>query len=262
VVGRVFKTLWAEPAGGGQTAVTLNTVENRFGERVHSKVRWFVVIRQTHGAKYCSALPITTYGGTGVGRPGVVKSEHGIIYTGKDVPRLGQNELPRRNEDGIRSVPIRMDPDSPLDRLDPKARINFAAVHTVHHNVKVKSSGVVNAASISVLQQHFQNVWNPPRAGPVRSQRHQTQQRLASGTKTAAGGEASINVFEGDDNDGDESSDDVDDDDDDDGEEDEDEDEVVTDDDGEEASTAGNDNTRAGPSISPLQESSTKQAFQ
>jgi hypothetical protein len=129
----------------------------------------------------------------------------------------------------------------------------------------VKSSGVVNAASISVLQQHFQNVWNPPRAGPARSQRHQTQQRLVSGTKTAAGGEASINVSEDDDNDREDISDDDDDEDDDDEdgrEEDEDEDEVGSDDDGEEASTAGNDNNRIGPSIGPLEESSTEQAFQ
>jgi hypothetical protein len=59
------------------------------------------VIRQTQGAKYCSALPISTYGGQGVGKNGVVKSEHGIIYTGKDVPRLDPNELPRRNEEEV-----------------------------------------------------------------------------------------------------------------------------------------------------------------
>jgi hypothetical protein len=194
VFGRVFKILWAEPAGGN-TAVTQNTVENKFGERVHSKVRWFVVIRQTPGAKYCSALSITTYGGKGVGKPGVVKSEHGVIYTGKDAPRLDQTELPRRNEEGIRSVPIRVDPDSALDRLDAKSRINFAAVHTVHHNIKVKSLGIVNAASLTVLQQHFQNVWSPLRAGPARAQPRQTQQQSATTTKAAAGGEASVNLF-------------------------------------------------------------------
>jgi hypothetical protein len=194
VFGRVFKILWAEPAGGN-TAVTQNTVENQFGERVHSKVRWFVVIRQTPGAKCCSALPITTYGGKGVGKNGVVKSEHGIIYTGKEVPRLDQNELPRRNEEGIRPVPIRVDPDSALDRLDSKSRINFAAVHTIHHNIKVKSLGIVNAASLSVLQQHFQNVWNPLRAGPARSQPHQTQKQSATSAKAAAGGEVSIDLF-------------------------------------------------------------------
>jgi hypothetical protein len=194
VFGRVFKILWAEPAGGN-TAVTQNTVENQFGERVHSKVRWFVVIRQTPGAKCCSALPITTYGGKGVGKNGVVKSEHGIIYTGKEVPRLDPNELPRRNEEGVRPVPIRVDPDSALDRLDAKSRINFAAVHTIHHNIKVKSLGIVNAASLTVLQQHFQNVWNPLRASPARSQPRQTQQQSATTMKAAAGGEASVNLF-------------------------------------------------------------------
>jgi hypothetical protein len=214
VFGRVFKILWAEPAGVN-TAVTQNMVENRSGNPVFCKVRRFVVIRQTQGAKYCSALPITTYGGKGVGKIGVVKSKHGIIYTGKDIPRLDQLELPGRNEDGIRSIPIRVDPDSALDRLDAMSRINFAAVHTVHHTVKAKSVGIVNTGSLSVLQQHFQNVWISPRAGPARSQPHQPQQQDQDEEEEEAD----------DDGDDDDGNDDGDDDDDDDEEDDEEEEE-------------------------------------
>jgi hypothetical protein len=180
-VGRVFKVLWAEPAGGNATVITNNTFQNHLGERVHSKVRWFVVIRE--GSYYCGALPIATYGGRGVAKPGVVKSEHGIIYTGRSIPRPDETELPTRpNEQGMRSEPIQVDPDSPIDRLDPKSRINFAAVSTVHHNIKAKSMGMVNRNSIRILLQHFQNVWFEPRDSPGMSQYHQHQQYPTTGT--------------------------------------------------------------------------------
>lgn len=71
-VGRVFQVLWAEPAGAtsrksGVTAVELSdtlrsdpsNLPGRFEhERIYSKVRRFVVIRQAE--RYCSALPIMT----------------------------------------------------------------------------------------------------------------------------------------------------------------------------------------------------------
>ena len=90
-VGRVFKILWAEPAGPSATVITRNTFDNVMGERVHAKVRWFVVIRE--GSHYCCALPIFTYGGQGVAKRGVVKSEHGIIYTGKNAPRPSEEDM-------------------------------------------------------------------------------------------------------------------------------------------------------------------------
>ena len=118
-IGRVFKVLWAEPAGGNTTAITNKTFTNYLGERVHCKVRWFVVIRK--GNRCCSALQITTYGGRGVAKPGVIKAEHGIIYTGRNIPIPDRTELlTRPNEEGMRSEPIKVDPDSPLDRMDPK----------------------------------------------------------------------------------------------------------------------------------------------
>jgi hypothetical protein len=58
-VGRVFKVLWAEPAGGNATVITRNTFKNLFGERVHSKVRWFVVIRK--GSAESSSLSTGFY---------------------------------------------------------------------------------------------------------------------------------------------------------------------------------------------------------
>lgn len=85
VVGRVFLTLWVEPAG--TTAVTSlerndrnDIIPGRYlDEFVYSKVRRFVIVRE--GETYCSALPIISHGHRGVGKKGVNKSEHVIIYT-------------------------------------------------------------------------------------------------------------------------------------------------------------------------------------
>jgi hypothetical protein len=85
VIGKVFLVLWAEPAGGGATNCTRGVVKNEFGELVFSSIRRFVVVRR--GATYCAALPILTYGGKGVGKRGVTKSDHAIIYTGSPEPR-------------------------------------------------------------------------------------------------------------------------------------------------------------------------------
>jgi hypothetical protein len=176
-LGRVFLVLWSEPAGGGsmvtkwEPGITLN----RFNERVYSKVRRFVVVRPGQGgATFCTALPVNTYGGQGVAKPGVNKSEHCIIYTTRVAPTPRQNELPRRrNEDGMQQVPIRVDPDSPTAPLDEMSRLNLAGVTTVQHNIKVKSFGKVNDRSVRDLLQQFDLVWGrqpfpaPPRAPVV-----------------------------------------------------------------------------------------------
>lgn len=178
-IGRVFRVLWAEPAGANATAVTRNTFENVLGERVHAKVRRFVVIRE--GTHYCCALPIATYGGQGVAKPGVVKSEHGIIYTGRNVPRPTKAELgTSANEERMRFEPVQVDPDSPLNALDPMSRINFATVSTVQHNVKVSNVGKVNRDSMRILQQHFQNVWQFSSRAASGSQIRQSQQGPAT----------------------------------------------------------------------------------
>ncbi|GAB7326385.1 hypothetical protein MBLNU13_g10413t1 [Cladosporium sp. NU13] len=200
-IGRVFKILWAEPAGANTTAITRNTFENVLGQRVHAKVRRFVVIRE--GFNYCCALPIATYGGQGVAKAGVVKSEHGIIYTGRIAPSPTEAEfVTRANEERMRSEPIQVDPDSPLDRLDPMSRINFATISTVQHNVKVRNVGKVNRGSMRILNQHFQNVWQFATATASGSRNYQGQQ-VPAPTATVYGragrsvGTRSFNVVSG-----------------------------------------------------------------
>ena len=163
-VGKVFMVLWSEPAGEARTLVTgaipartPGTTKGRFGENVFSKVRRFVVIREAQ--TYCSALPITTYGAQGVGKAGVTKSEHAIIYTGKQASEPMAIEEPSRGEVGMRPDPIRVDPDDREDKLDPRSRIDFGKVHTIQHNIKVRSYGRVNDRSMQALIKQFNNCW-------------------------------------------------------------------------------------------------------
>jgi hypothetical protein len=163
-LGRVFLVLWAEPAGGnGSNAGTIvtmqerGTVLNHLGERVFSKVRRFVVIRESD--QYCNVLPITTYSGQGVAKRRVVKSEHAIIYTGSIPPQPRPSERPSRGDTGMRPQSIRVDPDNQTNRLDPMSRVDFGGVHQVWHNIKTKSLGVVNRHSIEALMSQFADVW-------------------------------------------------------------------------------------------------------
>ena len=159
-VGKVFHVLWVEPAGESNTQVTgleVGTTIGRFGERAFSKVRRFVVVRE--GDNYCSALPITSYGHRGVGKPGVNKSEHSVIHTTKNPPEPLPAELPLRGEDGMRPHAIKVDSDDPIDKLDALSRLDYGKVHTIQHNIKVKAFGKVNPKSMFALINQFGNVW-------------------------------------------------------------------------------------------------------
>ena len=180
-VGKVFSVLWVEPAGESNTGVTgleIGTTIGRYGERAFSKVRRFVVVRE--GDNYCSALPITSYGHRGVGKPGVKKSEHSIIFTTKTAPELMPQELPQRGEDGMRPQAIRVDPDDPIDKLDALARLDYGKVHTIQHNIKVKSFGKVHAKSVITLVTQFGDVWRTvPRTVSVHIQRPSRDDELS-----------------------------------------------------------------------------------
>jgi hypothetical protein len=160
-VGKVFLVLWSEPAGGTSLVSkwAAGTVINHLGERVFSKVRRFVVIRE--GGNYCNALPINTYTGRGVAKPGVNKSEHVIIFTGKSPPLPKAQELPAQGQMGMRNIAIQVDPDTPDETLDPMSRLDLGGVTKVEHNIKVKPLGKVNKRFLDALQAQYANVQNP-----------------------------------------------------------------------------------------------------
>ncbi|KAK6401681.1 hypothetical protein LTR95_019160, partial [Oleoguttula sp. CCFEE 5521] len=103
--------------------------------------------------------PINTYNGRGVSKPGVIKSDHAIIYSGRKCPDPDPAERPARGEAGMRPAAIRVDPDDKVTKLDPMSRIDFGKVHTVEHNVKVKPFGNVHEGSRIDLERQFDSVW-------------------------------------------------------------------------------------------------------
>ena len=158
-VGKVFLVLWVEPMG--ESALT-NLVPGEsvgsFGERVFSKVRRFVVVRE--GDTYCTCLAIVHHGNYGIGKSGVEKSDHGIVYTGQVAPEPLLEEAPRRGEEGMRPEPIRINSDDPTGKLDAASRLDYRKVYTIEHNIKVKSFGQVHPGSMNELVYQFGNMWN------------------------------------------------------------------------------------------------------
>ncbi|KAK0861021.1 hypothetical protein LTR87_017118 [Friedmanniomyces endolithicus] len=165
-LGRVFMILWSEPFGETTTNIG-SVIQNdrsmpglflgRHGERVYSKVRKFVIIRE--GRDFCTALPVVSYGARGVSKFGVTKFEHGIIYTGSAVPEPLPAERPNRGERAMNATAIRVTPDAQGMKLDEMSRIDYAKVHTIEHNLKVAAVGVVHPASMEALITQFRSVW-------------------------------------------------------------------------------------------------------
>ena len=69
------------------------------------------------------------------------------------------DELPSRGEAPMRRDAIRVDPDQKDEKLDPMSRIDFGKPQTIQHNLKVKSFGKVNRASMQSLSSQFGEVW-------------------------------------------------------------------------------------------------------
>ena len=157
-VGRVFTILWVESAGESNiNDYESSEIVGRFGEKVVSKIRRFVVIRE--GQTYCTGLPISNYDGQGVGKHGIKKSDHAIIYTRRDPPKPMKSEQPARGEAGMRSGQIKVDPDDREWSLDPNSRLDFGSVYTIQHNIKVRGFGRVNPKSMNALLHQFSNRW-------------------------------------------------------------------------------------------------------
>lgn len=146
--------------------------ETKFGEKVYSTIRRFVIVAGDEGhcqclsVLYCPSIswvetnffsPILTYRGQGATKLGVKRDDHAIIYTG-DLPpsEVSDNE-------GLTKCPIRMIPKTPRDELDPKSRINYAKIYTVEHNVKVYFIGRIAPSSESQFYTDFEITWNKKR---------------------------------------------------------------------------------------------------
>jgi hypothetical protein len=127
---------------------------NSYGQWVFSKSRRYVVVQAFK--HHCTAVPITSYRGQGVSKEGVRRDTHAIIFTGKVAPCVSDSERPAGlKEAGMLPHPIQVDPDHPVNKLDPMSRIDFAKPTPIDYNCKVKPFGKVNRTSIVHLEQQF-----------------------------------------------------------------------------------------------------------
>ncbi|KAL2008505.1 hypothetical protein VTN00DRAFT_6699 [Thermoascus crustaceus] len=153
-VGRVFAMVWHESFSdsGTQASQRVILARGKFREPIYSSIRRMVVVREQKGCAWC--IPISTYSGKGLAKPGVDVSTHAIIHMKGTKPARQAAEPPMTKE------PIAVEPASPDQKLDPMSRINFAKIHTIEHNVKVLPVGRVSDESIPKFEAYVRNEFN------------------------------------------------------------------------------------------------------
>ena len=147
-IGRVFATLWTEGVSHNfydknQTFIS----EVIYNERVHSKIRRFVVVRQ--GDRSVTCLPVTSYEGYGHKKPGIRLGDHGFIHSRK-APEKVDHMLPK-------SLKVILSKGA-VDIKDPSL-VNYGKVYTVETNVKVKNIGDLDDDSKALLVRYFHRVF-------------------------------------------------------------------------------------------------------
>src|SRR6266480_4789660 len=78
--GRVFRTLWPEPAGSSsESRSDVRITTTSFGEQVVEKIRWFIVVQSWKS--HCIAVPVHTYNRQGLTKPGLYNPEDHAALT-------------------------------------------------------------------------------------------------------------------------------------------------------------------------------------
>lgn len=148
---QVFKIVWSEPAGEtrtNDTRVTETYHTTTLGGRVYTSIRRFVVVATDFGHSQC--IPILTYEGRGMGKPGAKKESHAAVYIGTTKPTVANIGL----------EPIRIEPISPREKLVAESVINYAKIYTVEHNVKVFFIGSIHEHSRHTFHREVDNAWS------------------------------------------------------------------------------------------------------
>jgi len=155
VRGRVIRVLWPELGGDYNSSVTW-TKDARYGEGIVTKIRWFIVVKENQ--RFCTCIPVQTYGGRGVSKPGLKRAHHAIAYDKRKEPDATEAEKPSKVDPFPMLTGIRINPKKKGDKLDKMSRIDFARSYTVEHNVKVYDFGMVDNSHIDRLAQQWVRV--------------------------------------------------------------------------------------------------------
>ncbi|KAH7312915.1 hypothetical protein BKA65DRAFT_148873 [Rhexocercosporidium sp. MPI-PUGE-AT-0058] len=147
-VGRVFKTLWVEPAGTTSRDTShpaYNTVG--YGQFSHAKVRMFVVIRKRRHS--CLCLAIHSYGGQGTAKQNVRSQDHAVVHSfGDPEPRPLPDEYIT-----IRGFAVKL--EEPGETISPMSRLDFGKIYTVEHNLKILRVGRILPGQLPALEEAF-----------------------------------------------------------------------------------------------------------
>jgi hypothetical protein len=155
--GKVFSTLWTTPFSGktnhsndSENQFMSNVTYTVYGEKVHSKIRRFVVVRQAKNRKSCTCIPITTYSNQGGEKFGIDLEDHGLIFSSRKPPA---------RIDGIDKEPLRVILSKDGEELTNPSLVDYRRVYTVECNVKVKEVGDIERTSRSDLRRYFKDAF-------------------------------------------------------------------------------------------------------
>ncbi|KAF2768344.1 hypothetical protein EJ03DRAFT_121715 [Teratosphaeria nubilosa] len=153
--------LLAPPPSRASALTTITALQGYVGG---TRKRRFVIIQESRNDGRFSALPIITgfHNGAprGVAKPGLIRENYSVIYTGRIAPNPTPEEAPRPlsgggAEPGMLPNPIRVDTYAPTDALDPMSRLNYGSPHTFDRNINIRWFGRVHPDSMQhLIYQH------------------------------------------------------------------------------------------------------------
>lgn len=165
-LGCVFLVYWPEPMGQPRNPLESNiTYDRHHGQGIYSKHSRYLVVEPHSQHSVCVRL--LSYGEQGVGKPGVVKSEHCIAWSEGAVPDPKPLEEARPNEEPMLTPAVRVDNEGDADALSDVTRIDYGRHYTVEHYVKVRPFGRVNPENLRIVLQHVRTVWERVMTGLV-----------------------------------------------------------------------------------------------
>lgn len=168
--GRVFAVRPPQnnPAGSSATVLS-NLVPHGSEAPIAGVLRYVIISEPPPDASFCWALPISSYRGEGTRKAGVLKHEHGVIYSGRTEPDIDRGERPSRGERAMMPNAIRITPHLPSEKLHHMSRINYGQPTRVSTDAEVHEVGSVHRDSEGFLLSQY---------------RHVTEQRLPQTSKT------------------------------------------------------------------------------
>ncbi|KAN0114551.1 hypothetical protein V8E51_004095 [Hyaloscypha variabilis] len=152
-VGRVFSVLWTDWSPPSHEDDSGFEREVFYHEKLHCKIRRFVVVRP--GKRFVLCLPITPYAEQGVLKRGIRLNEHGFIYCEKEPKEVDQmSSMPP-----LKLLPLKLLPSWTGEKLQEPSLVNYGRVYTVGTtNLKVGDNGVLDNDSTRILFHNFQNI--------------------------------------------------------------------------------------------------------